>query len=274
MEKLKDVFEELKNRTTSPFLVSFLISFLIYNWKIPVGLLSSIETLKIDGFTSYIDLIEKTISRNNSIEYPIYYAIGYTLLYPFIKLVFIAAGTWAKKLSTDANIYLAKSGKIPINKYLVLRESYLQKEKQLEDVLSVDNQYVKNNLKQAQEITELQNQIRKLSLELQQQKESIYDLKFIEGQWKYYSIEEKPSFIRISIYYDTISIIKEDNSEVEEFKIQNFYHNKEGRSLIFCRFSIKGNTPTVFHTLTYNEQKPTLLTGFENKTQKIKYIKI
>lgn len=180
MEKLKDVFEELKNRTTSPFLVSFLISFLLYNWKIPVGLFSSIETLKIDGFTSYIDLIEKTISKDHSIEYPIYSAIGYTLLYPFIKLIFTAAGTWAKKLSTDANIFLAKSGKIPINKYLVLRESYLQKEKQLEDVLSVDNQYVKNNLKQAHEITELQNQVRKLNLDLQQQRNQYLTLNLLK----------------------------------------------------------------------------------------------
>jgi len=274
MEKLKDIFEELKNRTTSPFLVSFGISFLLYNWKIPIGLFTDIEILKTDGYTSYIDLIQKNIAKNNSIETPIYYAIGYTLLYPFIKLIFIGAATLAKRLSTDTNILLSKSGKVPVNKYLVLRESYLKKEKQLDEILSVDNQYVRNNLKQADDIRDLQNINKKLTLDLKLQSDSLTDLNFLEGQWKYYSDSKGSTFIRISIYYDTISIIKEDNSEEERYKIQNFYHNRQRRSLIFCRYNLYGNSPHVFHTLSYNDEHPNYLDGLENSNQQIKYVKI
>lgn len=145
MDKLSDFFAEIKNRATNPLIVSFFISWPIINWEITIGIFTNITILKTDGYNSYIQLIKKNNEINQTFWYPLATAIIYTVVSPWVRLVVVALNTWAKRLSTDLNLYLSKDGKVPIKKYITIRESYIERQKQLQQILEQDEQYLKQN---------------------------------------------------------------------------------------------------------------------------------
>src|SRR5687768_4122481 len=84
MDTISDILEGLKKRFTNPFVLSFILSWSIYNWQIPVALLwYDNEQLKRSGYSSIYDLINCVASREWSVAIPICFAIGYGLVSAF-----------------------------------------------------------------------------------------------------------------------------------------------------------------------------------------------
>lgn len=273
MDKLSDFFAEIKNRTTNPLLVSFFISWPIINWKITIGLFTNISTLKTDGYNSYIQLIEKNSDKDYTLWYPLLAATVYTIIFPWIKLGVLALNTFAKRLSTDLNLRLSKDGKVPMKKYLTIRESYIERQKQLQQILEQDEQYLKQNSDLLKEKNELSSKNLELNNLIQANQKSINDLNFLAGEWTYYQDINSMEGIRITIRNNEIRI-HNGEKEAIKYRIQDFYHDKFHERIILSRFNVENPKQIVFHTLNYKNGSINELTGFENNTTQIRYVKI
>lgn len=80
-ETVKEIFEDLKDRSTNPFITSFILSWLIYNWKIAIGLIfySQAEMSKT-VYKTFFGLIDMQMSSDRMLIYPILWALTYTFI--------------------------------------------------------------------------------------------------------------------------------------------------------------------------------------------------
>src|SRR5690606_4964283 len=86
MDQVKSFFETFKERISNPLISSFIIAWLVVNWKITIGLLFyNIAELNRDGYISYIDLISKNSCAINTFVIPLAWSLFYTFIYPRIK---------------------------------------------------------------------------------------------------------------------------------------------------------------------------------------------
>jgi hypothetical protein len=114
MDKVSDFFKELKERVSNPLILSFIISWLIWNWKIPIALLfyKPID-LRADHYDSFIDLIKKNNVNGYHFWCAVLFAICYTLLYPIVKQGVLIVGTFFDKHGTSYSLKYVKSAVVP-----------------------------------------------------------------------------------------------------------------------------------------------------------------
>lgn len=159
MEKITDILKELKDRLSSPLLSSFVLSWLVFNWRIPVGLLFyKMEQLSKDGISSYFQLIEKTSNNNYKILYPAFLALAYTFIYPLVRNCISAFNEWIKAWGTRWNLYISKNGAIAVEHFLKLRSTYKDRTKILEEVISKESALVVENEQLRTEVLQLKDQ--------------------------------------------------------------------------------------------------------------------
>ena len=190
MEKLSDFFSELKERISNPFILSYLIGWCIWNYEIPVGLIFyKSGELKVDGYKSYFDLIQKHSSTWHFFWLPLFSAIVYTFLFPFIKNLISAFGAWINTWGSNWNLNISKTLKVSSEKYL---EYKIQYEEALEKISNYvnDEQSINDKLTAAQNeknvyedrLKALDNQLKASQSELQ-----LWQLansnNFLDGEW-------------------------------------------------------------------------------------------
>ncbi|RZK27269.1 MAG: hypothetical protein EOO43_00160 [Flavobacterium sp.] len=133
MDTFKDFFSDLKERISNPFISSFAIAWLIYNYPILITLLFYKQTeLKADGYTSYLNLIQNCTDTNRMLYYPLGIAFLYTFAVPFFKSGIRIFNSWLLT-STDGIVYKMTKNKV------VSIELHTKVSKDLEEVKS---QYV------------------------------------------------------------------------------------------------------------------------------------
>ncbi len=109
MENITEFLQKFKSRLTNPLFVSFLISWLIIDWRVPIGIFGyKLGELKIDGYTSYANLIYKNASTWNYFWHPLIYALVYTFLFPVIRMFIVAFLSYIKKRSDNWNTEIMK----------------------------------------------------------------------------------------------------------------------------------------------------------------------
>lgn len=86
METIREFFDDIKGRLSSPILGGFLISWIIFNWKIVIVLVFyKQEDLSLDNYVSYLDFINKHIDIWLNLILPFSAAFLYTFMFPHIK---------------------------------------------------------------------------------------------------------------------------------------------------------------------------------------------
>lgn len=201
MESISSFFQELKIRFSNPFLTSYFISWIIINWQIPIGLLFyDIEELKIDGYKSYLNLIETTVNVQRTFLLPLVGAITYTIVFPFIRNLISAFNAWTTSWGESWVLNISNSGKISVTKYLALRSANDQKSKALEEVLSKESSIIAENTELRNEISELNRKNQSLS-EVLKEWQTATDSSPLNGEWEYSSINSTRDrkIIKISI---------------------------------------------------------------------------
>lgn len=125
MEKLSDFFSDLKERISNPFIISYLLGWCLWNYTIVVGLIFyKNDELKKDGYDSYLDLIHCNSNTWHFFWLPLFSAIIYTFIFPFIKNLILAFGAWINTWGTNWNLKISKTQHVSTAKYLEYKIKY------------------------------------------------------------------------------------------------------------------------------------------------------
>lgn len=184
MESISGFFKELKLRLSSPFFSSFAISWIIINWKIPVGLFFyKIDELKIDGYKSYFDMISKMYNQSYFFWLPSIMALGYCFLYPILKNLILIAQSFFDSKGVSLSLYASKDERISIQKYYDLRNEIKEKNIQLEQMIEDESHYRNENISFRQQIDNLQKEIDTKNIYIEQWNNS-FKKNVIDGRWE------------------------------------------------------------------------------------------
>ncbi|MGY4385653.1 putative metal-binding transcription factor (methanogenesis marker protein 9) [Pedobacter sp. UYP24] len=203
--EIKEIYDEFKDRISNPFTGSFVISWIILNYQIPVGLIFYKQSeLLLDTHRSFIALIADTYNVENMLIFPFLFALIYTFLVPL--------------LTTEIKVYLAKNLAKRDTRILLINETtpispvrYMKLKKQLADekdnyraLLTSENQVMQqnNDLEKQIEASELKlldveaghkEVIRTLNVRLEGLKETVETLEKdkIAQQSKIHSSEDQ-----------------------------------------------------------------------------------
>lgn len=138
---IKELYNDLKSRVSNPLISSFIISWLIINWRIPVGFVFYKQTELInDGYKSYFELVSNNYSFLNYILYPFIFSIVYTFGFPVIRTLISAFNTKIQKWSENWNLDISKDGSIPITKFLKIRENYKKQQLDLKELIESEGE--------------------------------------------------------------------------------------------------------------------------------------
>lgn len=178
MEKITDFFKEIQNRLTNPLISSFIIAWLITNWRIPIGLLAySNSDLDDDGYTSYFDLISTESSWSHFLVIPLISAVSYTLIFPIIRTLIIAFLSFIRQWSENWNHKILKDLRVPMAAFLKEKAKYTILSEKLTEVYNQDSATVEENNKLKADILKLNNEISTANLEKDQNTQSVNILK-------------------------------------------------------------------------------------------------
>src|SRR6266481_4363197 len=133
MEKINEIVNSIKERLSNPFIFSFLVAWLTYNWKIPVALIwFSQSELKDEGYNGFFDLISKQALTTNSVLYPLGFAVAYILFNPLIRNLIYALNAWMTRWGSQWFFSISRDSKVSTSKFLALRNRYNNLNKELE----------------------------------------------------------------------------------------------------------------------------------------------
>jgi hypothetical protein len=200
MDKISDFFKDLKERISSPIFSSFVVSWLIFNWKILVGLFFyNNNELKGDGYNSYLDFVSKNLSSSNTFLKPLVVALIYTFIFPFIRNCIHAFNSWIKAWGNVWNMSLSKTSKVSIAKYIQLREVYQKRTALLEEVLEKEGAYLKEYEEERNKVLQLTNEKNDTVNELQNWR-TFNDIAQLNGEWEiHYPDSERATIYRVRI---------------------------------------------------------------------------
>jgi hypothetical protein len=83
---IKEITDELKSRVNNPLIGSFLIAWLLINWKVFILLFFYKQSeLVLNEYKSFLDVITKNITLLNGFIWPAVASVSYIIIFPIIK---------------------------------------------------------------------------------------------------------------------------------------------------------------------------------------------
>lgn len=249
MEKINELVNSIKERLSNPFIFSFLISWLIYNWKIPVGLFwYNQPELKTQGYNGTFDLISQEALTRSSFVYPLCFAIAYILFNPLIRNLIAAFNAWMTRWGSDLFYFVSKDSKISTSKFLALRDRYNNLNKDLENAIRDESLYLERtgNLEKRNAELIKQNDILKVNAA---NFSDVFNVEFLNGKWeiKIASLTG-PEVVSMVVHGQGVTYTRLGDLSWSG-NINNFYRdtrNPQAERIFFqIRFD-KGSNPGVF----------------------------
>lgn len=118
MSTLKELYTDLKDRISNPSILSFTISWLILNYKIPIGLIFyKISDLDKYHNATYFSLISDETNIWHLIWIPLIVSAFYTLIFPFVKAGIRIFNSWLITKTDGAVFHYTKNHKISIEEH-------------------------------------------------------------------------------------------------------------------------------------------------------------
>ncbi len=203
MESIYSFYKELKGRLSAPFFSSFIFSWLIINWKIPVSLVFyDLNELKIDGYISYIDMVQKMYSFFYFFLLPIIFALAYCFLYPILKNLILIAQTYFDSKGVSIALNVSKDEKISIQKYYELKEEIKNKNLQLQEMINEESFYHQENIELKKQLENLKIEVNEAGRLLKVWQES-QNANRLNGRWE---IEYKDEYSKHDITFKSNKI--------------------------------------------------------------------
>lgn len=242
MESLKEIFQNIKDRFANPLIFSFVAAWLICNWRISISLIwYDKDQITSEGFRSIYQYIAANFDSKNGFWYPLKCSLAYTILNPIVKNFVRAFYTWASKWGDNWNLNISNGAKIPFTKYIKIKNSFDERSKLLEDIISKENTIQEEYIKVKDQLYTAQSNL----LESEDQRiksESIIrhltDVTTLNGYWKcrYYDTYadvkgEEDVYIENGKYFT----IDAKGIHTQKFAINFFQFFSNGISLAFIK---------------------------------------
>lgn len=270
MENLSNLLKDLRDRISNPFLISFIIAWCTINWKIIIGLLFyKNEQLKIDGYSSFIDLISKSHNNKNFLMYPILIALLYTFGFPLFKNLISAFNHWVNAWGINWNMRISKSRTISIEKYMQLRNTYEDRTALLEDIVKKESILINQNEEFTNQILELKTANNSLAQRLKEWA-FVNNPQVLDGRWRYsYTTPTNKELViyEVQIQGNQFEII--DLSK--KMNIQNFYNHLEGNTISFMLQNSKNDYE--FFNFRKIDNDLDVLRGTTNRNKEVELLK-
>ncbi len=246
MESINEIVNTIKERLTNPFVFSFILSWLFWNWQIPLGLIwYNAETLPLLGFKSYSELIISQVSKCHSFSYPFLISIAITLILPVVKTLFVLFNAYVTKIGNSAFFTITKDGNISTLKFFDLRSKYTRLHKELEEVIKSERETDRRLLESQQRVRELEINSKILG--------SIDDQSFLNGKWEmnYFAIGHN-----MILHINSSQVrLSQDGKDLFTGQVSFFYRDIRNTERLF--FQLIMNTPKEgkYELLTFNLHK-------------------
>jgi hypothetical protein len=276
-EKVKDVYENIKDRLSNPLIFSFLCSWLVLNWKIPVALIWYDKSqFSGCGCHTIFEFIDWQWETNGTLKWPVIIAIIYTAVIPFVKNGIRIISAHAQKWGENGEIRALDGGKIGIEKYLKLIEKYDDKIKSIEKIALEENKYIEENQKLILQLNEARNNLNDKIEENNNIIFSLSDLSILNGTWKFkkvgYSrnVDGLPQVVTPVTREITIKDGKYFEGIDQTYVITDLFFNSNKNILYFNKVLMKSGVKTNFedsnfiNRLNFVESNKDLLEGKEN----------
>ena len=185
LDDVKDFVKSFTDRFSSPLFGSFVISWLIINYEIPITLFFYKQNeLMLDGYPSYLHVIWQQSSLWKFGILPIALALAYVIGYPFIKngisILHAKADAWGGNWVIKAT----KGQKIDISKFLTLREELRSARLRVDELYEQDSGNILEISSLRERSKELEGIIEIKDQEVSSLKEPT-DPKFLYGLWDF-----------------------------------------------------------------------------------------
>lgn len=139
MEKFIEIFSGLRERLRNPFFSSFLIAFLVSNWKIWLVIFwHKTEMLQATGYASYLEFVQKNISWWGCLFGPLLWGMGYTLVWPWFKISIDWVRAQAAIRSDRMKQGVLKYGTMPISEFIKRQDALTEYESQLNALIEAE----------------------------------------------------------------------------------------------------------------------------------------
>lgn len=150
---MNDLLKSINIRLNNAFILSFVISWIFWNWPIVIGLLwYNAKTLELYGYVNYKELIIDNADVWKNYILPLCFAIAY----PYLKLAFSALQTTVNAIDERTTKRLSGKGYISTQKFLDLRDQYETNIQKLSDVISKESEVINENMNLRTTLTELE----------------------------------------------------------------------------------------------------------------------
>jgi hypothetical protein len=283
MDKITEVFNNIKDRFTNPLIFSFVCSWLIFNWRITIGLFwYDPEQMTNEGYASIYLFIQDQLKVKHSFVYPLLFSLGYTFLMPIIKNLIQAFYSWSSKWGTKWNLEISKGGKIGIEKYLRLRENYIKRTEELENVIAGESDFISKYQKVSSELSQLRSRHEQLQEQDSQKWEiidNIHNLTILDGYWelKYKDpLTGGESSEQVFIDNGRYNVIGTYAKMEHVFNITNLCYNSKTKTVFFIKDLSQQEKHVEHNRVKYNINNLKFVTtdklvGFENGKTNVEY---
>lgn len=279
---MNDILKSINLRLNNPFILSFCISWIFWNWPIVVGLIwYNSATIGKFGYENYKDLINENANPWRNYVWPATFALAY----PFVKWFFSWIQTWVGSKEEKTIKVVSGKGYIPTFKYIDVVTSYDDQIKTLSNIIEKEGTTEKllsetktNLLEKEKKIDTLDFELKDIKKEEEQQR-YFSDVNLIfKGEWE---IKITNSVGGTILFEETYDLNKGEGHNSEKFRIYgtgartffiNFYIYNPFNHKVAIGFEEREQLKKfVFHDATWNEDY-SILKGtdiYSNPTKKL-----
>lgn len=242
MDQLKSFGMLIRERLSSPFIFSFMIAWLLLNWEIPIAILFMNQNELLGG--NYLSFISDQLqNEKKSLYQPLKYALGYTIIYPFLKILINGISDISSVLYNKLSLLITGKDSIPGKKYLEMVKKYENSEQAFIEFENNERKMLNDRIvRYEQEKQDLLKEIANANDQVIESNKKINDLSItndlslLQGRWlnehKYPDgkVGKEEVYIDGNLYYQV-----NNNQRNLVARIHHYSYNSINRSIFFVK---------------------------------------
>lgn len=263
MEKLNEILDSIRERFSSPLIFSFLISWLIVNWQIPIAVVFYESSAPFGIPEDLLQYITAYSDGYRLLLWPTLLSLAYTFLSPIVRNIVSAFFTWTASWGNNWNLSISKESKVSMEKYFALRENYKKRTEVLEETISSES-ITQSKLEETKtSLLSALNEVNKLNGELasfKAFKEKLFSVDVLNGRWQR-KAQLEPEPLNIEITGGTVWVLVGVSRE-QRFQVNSFTYISDSRIVRFMLVTTDGK----FYSYEDLEFRASEMVGWEYKS--------